>query len=218
MFISWSLRFDMTPIPVNLAVEDALSEATLRAILAQTGRPYAVGAVYGRRGFGDLKRRAGGFNQAARGTPFILLTDLDRAECPPVILQEWLGVDKHPNFVFRVAVREVESWLLAHRKAFARFIGVPERSVPEQPDNLDDPKDALLRLAERCRRTELQRDLLPPSGSLRKQGPGYSLRLEEYVRTAWKATEAEKYSPSLAKAWKCLRTFQPTWEEEGENR
>jgi hypothetical protein len=195
-----------------LAVEDALSETTLRAILTQTGRSYAVGAVYGKRGFGDLKRMAGGFNRAARGTPFILLTDLDEAKCPPLILREWLGVPKHPNFVFRVAVREVESWLLAHRKAFARFLGLPERNIPEHPDDLDDPKKELLRLAEHSRRTELKRDLLPPPGSIRKQGPGYTLRLEEYVRTVWKATEAENHSPSLAKAWQCLRTFKPTWE------
>lgn len=204
---------NMTTIPVNLAVEDMLSEVTLRTILAQTGRSYVVGAVYGKRGFGDLKRMASGFNRAARGTPFILLADLDRAECPPIILREWVGVPKHSNFVFRVAVREVESWLLAHRKAFARFLGLPERNMPEHPDDLDDPKNELLRLAERCRRTELKRDLLPPTGSIRKQGPGYSLRLEEYVRTAWKATEAEKHSPSLARTFERLKSFNPIWSD-----
>lgn len=203
----------MVPIPVNLAVEDVLSEATLRVILTQTGRPYSVGAVYGKRGFGDLKRMATGFNRAARGTPFILLTDLDQAECAPVVLREWLGVPKHANFVFRVAVREVESWLMAHRRAFARFLGLPERTVPEQPDTLENPKDELLRLVERCRRADLKRDLLPPPGSMRRQGPGYSLRLEEYVRTVWNATEAEKHSPSLAKALACLRAFQPIWRD-----
>jgi hypothetical protein len=202
----------MNPIPVNLAVEDALSEAVVRSLLLQSGQTFAVGAVYGGRGFGDLKRMTSGFNQAARGTPFILLTDLDRAECPPSMMQDWLKPSKHPNFIFRVAVREVESWLMAHRKAFARFIGVAEKEVPEYPDTLGDPKNELLRLVGRSRHSELRRDILPPSNSLRSQGPGYNLRLGEYVKTVWNVDEASQCSPSLFRAFECIKQFSPTWE------
>jgi hypothetical protein len=68
----------MAPIPVNLAVEDALSEAALRRILQVVNREYAIGFVYNQGGFGYLKRITPGLNNAAKGTPFLLLTDLDK--------------------------------------------------------------------------------------------------------------------------------------------
>ena len=97
------------PIPIHLAVEDELSEAVLREILKQSGRPFVVGAVYRRGGFGYLRANVRGFNNGAKGIPFFLLTDLDKNECAPMLIQEWLTVPLHPNLIFRVAVREVEA-------------------------------------------------------------------------------------------------------------
>lgn len=205
----------MTPISVHLAVEDALSEAVLRAILAQSGRKYAVGAVYGKHGFGDLKRMTPGFNRAAGYIPFILLTDLDKAECPPILLHEWLPQSLHGNFLFRVAVREVESWVMAHRKAFAAFMGLPVSAIPEQPDTLADPKAELLRLAGRSRRRDLQTDLLPLPSSPRTQGPGYNSRLEEFIWKSWQVNEAAQCSPSLARTFERLKSFRPVWSDAG---
>ncbi len=53
------------PIPINLAVEDALSEVVVREILSQSGQPFPVGACYGKGGFGHgnnnrQTRRSGG--------------------------------------------------------------------------------------------------------------------------------------------------------------
>lgn len=111
-----------TPIPIQLAVEDDLSEAVLRKILSTSGRPYAVGTCYLGRGFGYLRKTIHGFNNAAKGTPYLVLTDLDQAECPPNLIGAWLQVPIHANLVFRVAVREVEAWLLADRAGLARFL------------------------------------------------------------------------------------------------
>ncbi len=137
----------MNPVPVNLAVEDALSEAVLRRVLAESGREYAVGAVYCRGGFGYLKRTIRGWNNAARGTPFVVLTDLDRGECAPSLICEWLPGFIHPNLLLRVAVREVEAWLIGDRENMARFLRCPLSRVPTSPEALDDPKRALVELA-----------------------------------------------------------------------
>ncbi len=102
----------MTPIPLNLATEDELSETVLLKLLSETGR-YSVGQTYRQGGFGYLKRTISGWNAAAVGTPFLVLTDLDEAACPASLLRSWLPTPPHPNLIFRVAVREVESWLLA---------------------------------------------------------------------------------------------------------
>ena len=50
-------------IPINLAVEDDLSESVLRKILQDR---YVVGNCYKRGGFGYLKKNIAGFNPSAR--------------------------------------------------------------------------------------------------------------------------------------------------------
>ena len=78
------------PIPILLAVEDDLSEAVLRKILTQSNRPYAVGTCYNHGGYGYIRKLIQGLNNAARGTPFLVLTDLDRVQCPPELITAWL--------------------------------------------------------------------------------------------------------------------------------
>ena len=101
-------------IPIVIAVEDYLSEAVLRVMFMQSTRAYAVGNCLGRKGSGYLKKKIKGFNQVAKGIPFFVLTDLDQTDCPPLLIGKWLSIPKHENLLFRIAVREIESWLLAH--------------------------------------------------------------------------------------------------------
>ena len=96
----------MTDIPINLAVEDALSEAVLQEILKQSQQCFAVGCCYRKGGNVYLKKILPGLNNAAKGMPHFVLTDLDQADCPLAIISEWLTQPKHPNLLFRVAVRE----------------------------------------------------------------------------------------------------------------
>jgi len=46
--------------------------------------------------------------------------------------KKWLPYPKHPNLLFRVAVKEVEAWLLAHRAAFATFLGISDKLIPQE--------------------------------------------------------------------------------------
>lgn len=103
----------MSPIPINLAIEDSLSEVVLRRLLAHANREYAIGTAYGRTGFGYLRRTIEGWNRAAKSIPFAVLTDLDMLPCPGELVTSWLPTRHHPNLLLRVAVREVEAWLLA---------------------------------------------------------------------------------------------------------
>ena len=117
----------MTLIPINLATEDELSEVTLLRILKDLGR-YAVGTAYRRGGFGYLRRTIVGWNRAARGIPFVVLADLDDGECPAGLVADWLAASQHPNLLFRIAVREVESWLLANQGPFRGFLEYHRRT------------------------------------------------------------------------------------------
>jgi hypothetical protein len=123
----------MTPIPINLAVEDELSEAVLRRLVRRAGKDYHIGACYSRGGFGYLKRVVPGWNRAARSRPFLVLTDLDRRPCASSLIEDWLPEPRHPNLLLRVAVRSVEAWLLADNENLCRYLRIPKNVVPDAP-------------------------------------------------------------------------------------
>ena len=198
-------------IPINLAVEDVLSEMAMRVILEQSGRSFLVSRCFGRSGFGYLKKNANAFNSAAKGIPYLLLTDLDARECAPGLIEDWLQRPKHNNLIFRVAVREVEAWVIAHRKAFARYLGIAENRIPREPDILEYPKRTLIELTSTSKRRRLREAIVPARGSTARIGPDYNNTLGEFLQSAWKVEEAIKYSPSLKKAFQQITSFQPIY-------
>jgi hypothetical protein len=195
-------------ININLAVEDPPSEAILRKILSQSGCPYPVANCLCRGGFGYLKRNIHAFNKAARSSPFLILTDLDNSPCPPQMIKLWLDTPKHPNLIFRIAVREVESWILADREAVAGFLGISEKKIPYDTDSLPDPKAFLIHLARKSRSRSLREDLVPPSGATSKQGPNYNNRIIAFIQANWGADTASRHSRSLQRALERLRNFK----------
>ena len=201
----------MSVIPVNLAVEDELSEAVLRRILSHLDRGYAVGTAYRQGGFGYLRRTITGWNRAAQGTPFIVLTDLDEYTCPRALIEQWLKEPQHENLVFRVAVREVEAWLLADPENLAHYLRVQQAQLPTDPDTLPDPKRAILDLARKSRSSEVRGRIVPKRGSTAQQGPDYNGCLAGFVATGWNIGAAARQSPSLRRAVRRLATFRPGW-------
>jgi len=199
-------------ISITLAVEDRLSEIVLRTILRQSGRPYHVTSCIGLSGFGYLRKNINELNHAARIMPILVLTDLDRVECAPILRWDWLNVSPHQNLLFRVAVREVESWVMAHRTAFAVFLGIRTDLIPSDPDGLDDPKRTLLDLAAKSRKRELREAMIPAPKSTAKVGPDYNGRLGEFVMMNWGVREAAKNSLSLRKAFRAITSFDPVQE------
>ena len=199
------------PIPINLAAEDELSVTVLRVILKNSGKLFAIGFCRRKGGYGYLKRIAPGLNRAARSTPYLLLTDLDRGECPPILMRDWLPAPKHPNFIFRVAVHEVESWLLGHRQSFAKFTAVSAKKIPTEVDQIENPKEFLVSLARKSKKREIREGIVPMKGSTAKIGPRYNKLLCQYVRNTWNMNEAARHSGSLNRALTAIRNFTPRW-------
>jgi hypothetical protein len=202
----------MSSIPIQLAVEDLISETLLRTLLERSKKEYHIGTVFNHGGFGYLRRTAPGWNNAARGTPFLLLTDLDQHLCPTALITDWLTQPKHSNFIFRIAVREVEAWILADTKNFAAFLGVSSTLLPTSPETLTNAKEILVGLAARSRRTATRSRLVPKQGSTAKQGPDYNQCLGEFVTKYWNPIEASANSPSLLRCIRAIETFKPTWQ------
>jgi len=199
----------MSAIFVHLAVEGRLDEEVLRKAIQESRRPYQVMGCYGKKGKEDLNAKLPNFNQAARVSPWIVLRDLDHdAECAPKLVRGLLP-HPYPNLVFRVAVREVESWLLADTVNFSKFLGVGQERIAAQPDQIRNPKQELVGIARGSQRREIQEAIVPRAGSTSRVGKDYNGKLTEFVLKHWDVQRARKKSPSLNKAMIALEKFRP---------
>jgi hypothetical protein len=184
--------------PIAIATEDQLSEAIALRLISEIPTPHVVQHSLGKRGNGYLYSKMGSWHQMAQQQVMVVLTDLDSANCLVEFRGQWLAHLPPDNLVFRVAVREVESWVLADHIAMRALIGA-KGVLPVAPDELPDPKQALLGLAKRAPK-QVREDLLKTIGGKLAQGLGYNARLTEWVNSQWSPHRAAERSPSLARA------------------
>lgn len=181
---------------VALATEDELSEAVGIRLLAEIEHPMEASLLLRKGGFGYLRSKMNSWCQLAIQQPVVLLTDLDDKECPAILIDGWFGQKARPeNLLIRVAVREIESWLLADHEAMRSLLG-RKGKLPDDPDALPDPKQRLLQLAKLAKR-EVRSDLTSGAGAIASQGIGYNARLGEMVRNEWSPKRAAQRSNSL---------------------
>ena len=202
----------MVPIPVNLIVEDQLSEAVLTKIVHFSSPSYNIGACYGKQGRSYIEKKVNNFNQAAKRTAYLVLADLNTDICPPALITHWFNAPKHHNLLFNVAVKEVESWVLADRAGLASFFGVSKQRIPIGVEKIDHSKEFLINLARRSRNRLIREDIVPRTGSTARIGPNYNARLAYFVENNWSIDAACENSESLARTVKRLREFTPVWE------
>lgn len=190
-----------------LVVEDAPSEAVLRRLVGLAGHTLNVTTVFRAGGFGQIKSRIANFRNACHVVPHIVMTDLDAYPCPPDLLKDW-KIGKLPDrMLVRVAVREVESWLLADGEGIAKLIQVPTVKIPGNPDELPDPKQVLLNLARKSKSRRFASEFVPATGSKAKHGPLYNLHLTAFAEKSWDSNRAERASPSLKRAIHRIKEF-----------
>jgi len=135
------------------------------------------------------------------------LTDQDKG-CPPTIIAKWLKHKANKYLIFRIAVVEIESWILAHRDAFAEFLSISPTLIPNNTDSIKDPKQHILSIASRSRSNRLKSDIIPKTGSTAQIGPDYNNRLMQFVKDHWNATEASVNSESLNRAMNRIKQFK----------
>lgn len=190
--------------PIAIATEDELSEAVALRLVAEIHVPHEITHLLRKNGFGYLRSRMGNWCQMAQHRVVLVVTDLDQGHCVVELCQQWQADQPMaPHLVLRVAVREVESWVLADHLAMRELIG-PRGVLPPKPDELPDPKLALLHLAKGAPRA-VRNDLFRDVGGQPRQGLGYNARLVEWVRTRWNPELAAERSPSLARVRKRLQ-------------
>lgn len=184
--------------PIAIATEDQLSEAIALRLIADIPTPHFIQHKLGKTGNGYLRSRMGSWYQLAQQQVMLVLTDLDRANCLVEFRDQWLLAEPPQNLLLRIAVREVESWVLADHVAMRALIGV-KGVLPAAPDELADPKQSLLKLAKSAPK-QIRADLLKTIDGNLAQGLGYNARLTAWVNSEWSPQRAAERSPSLARA------------------
>jgi hypothetical protein len=186
-------------IPIAVATEDELSEAIALRLISELKLPHDVTHALRRNGFGYLQSKMDSWCQMAEHQIMLVLTDLDQANCLVEFRDQWLAARPLPtSLIFRIAVREVESWVLADHQAMRELVG-KKGVLPTQPDTLPDPKQALLGLGKTAPK-RVRDDLIRTIDGQLRQGVGYNARLTHWINTAWSPERAAERSPSLARA------------------
>lgn len=190
-------------VVISAAVEGLVDETVIKSLINEAGA--VTGHVYGKKGKPSLRASIAGYNNAAKFRPWVVLIDLDQdASCAPELCHNWIA-NKGAKLCFRVAVRAIESWLLADRESIAKFLSVAQSRIPINPESEPNPKHVMVDLAARSTRRSIREDMVPRPGSGRSVGPAYTSRLIEFVQSSlWRPKTAAERSQSLRGCRRCL--------------
>ena len=195
-------------VSLTLIVEDQLSEYVVRKMLQEFNAGYQVSNAL-RWNKDKIRTRVNAINMSSHGAAFFVLTDQDTKDrCPPDAINE-LSAPIHQNLLYRFAVMEVESWVMAHRTAISQYLSVPLSKIPLDTDAIDTPKEYLINLVRKSRSSKIRKDIVPRQNSTAKVGPDYNGRLIDFVSQHWDVRVASQSSQSLQRAFARLENFSP---------
>ena len=104
-----------------------------------------------------------------------------------------------PGLHVCIAVR-AEAWFMADRGALARYLSIFQGKIPSRPEEVGNPKRAIVDLARQSRSSAVQDNVVPSENSGRSVGPGYTEAMIEFVQGKWCPVRASQVAPSLARA------------------
>lgn len=183
---------------VNALVEGYLESVLMPVLLAQIGRSDIEPVIRDARGGPNFWKEAKRYNEAAGHTLVLGLADVEQATCAGGLMVANLP-KKSAAFHLRLAVRMLESWLIADRIAIASFLGVSQARIPRDPDQVAHPKRLLVTLARGSSKRAIREALVPDdSGGI--VGPDYVATMASYIASHWNVERARAESPSLNRA------------------
>lgn len=176
-------------VKINFASEGIVDAAIARRLIAHAGaEPGLERPAHGKHKLDPLLQK---YRSASEhGAPWLILRDLDRdSACAPELLQH-LGVRSADNFCMRIAIREVESWILADRQGLADFLRIPVARVHASPETLPNPKRYVIDLARSSRSRDIREAIVPHEGSGQEQGPEYAAQMAGFAENQWDVARA----------------------------
>lgn len=195
---------------VSAVVEGVVDEAVALRLYREVG--VDAGPIHIKGGKSALLEKVGGYNHAAAHSPWFVLVDLDRDhECAPPFRARHLPAPSR-LMCFRVAVRAVETRMLADRRRFADFLGVSARRIPMNVESIPDPKQLVVDLARTSTKVAVRNDLVPRPGSGRRTGALYASALVRFVTDRWRPDTAADGAESLRRSLDCLAALNEAGE------
>lgn len=192
---------------VSYAVEGWTDEPVAERLIRHVGRePWRR---YTARGASRLDPKLPGYNLSAERQPWLVLRDLDAVGCPSELIRDLIG-EPAPRMALRIAVRQLESWLLADHAGFGRYFTVKETNLPPAPDDLPNAKRALVRACASSRRRDVRQAMVPTPSGRRQVGPEYEAWIRQFVVEEWDPVRASERSPSLQRTLERLRVLSET--------
>ena len=189
---------------VTVAVEDELSASVAERLIGDYVPRAEITRVMVLGGINNIKGRMQGLVQIAWLQDMVLvLADMDSPRgCPPDLVSELYGeLTIAPNMLIRIAMLEIESWILSDREGIARWLEIALNAVPRNPEGLNDPKRSLVQLAARSRNRRLRETIAPRRVlGTNRTGPGYNEAVGEFVTQLWNPADARRNASSLDRA------------------
>jgi hypothetical protein len=194
---------------VAVVVEGDTDIPYARKLLASAG--LEIGATIDSGGKHELDAQLAAYNRAASGFPWFVLRDLDAdAKCAPSFLTK-LQWSSSRWMCFRLAVREIESWILADAEGVSDFFSVRPSAIPSEPDLETDPTRTLVNLCRKSRRGPIRNGMAPKPGMSVSVGPLYEALIIEFGECVWNLDRACKRSDSLLRARRRLEELGKRW-------
>ncbi|NGZ82888.1 DUF4276 family protein [Duganella aceris] len=183
---------------IDLLVEGYVDATVASRLLAHCD--HETGTTYGKQGWNYIAQKINAFDKSLGASGLLTLVDFmdTGAACPGALVQEWLPRPAAAH-IFRLVVREIESWILADRRGVADFLGISIVKIPSNPEMIADPKQAMINLARGARSKALREAMVPRSGQAASEGPLYSTELARFIIDHWDPEVAQENSPSLAR-------------------
>jgi hypothetical protein len=197
---------------IHTLVEGLMHEAAADRIIKNAG--HTPGACVMEKDPAKLRAKALEVNQPSAGAIYMVLVDfIDTGRtgvnhwdwgltCPAQVVSEWVP-DRQPNLLFRIIVRELESWLLVDTENLQDFLRLKRGSAIEG-ELYVHPKATLLGIARRSRSKRMREALVDnPSSSTLMEGRLYTSEMVRFIQERWDISNARRRSPSLDKC--CAR-------------
>ena len=191
---------------VTIAGEGRLDLEVAEKLISHYGGE--VGNRYDKGGKFGVHSKIEGYNNDAMHTkmPWLVLLDLNSDECPPSLRNKLL-TEVAPSMCFRIAVREIESWLMGDTESLAAYLGISRGQLPLDPEEIDKPKNSLLQLAKESNKREIREGVARKSTAQLEPGPRYTALMRKYVQNHWRPEVAAKRSDSLRRAMACIENL-----------
>ena len=169
-------------------------------------KPYPIGAC---RGKSSVLKKLPDYNKSADKMIFFVVVDLDNERCVVDFIKQYVRrMPLNKGLLFRIAVREIESWLLADRTGFCKRFKIPKQKLPKNPDSLEDPKRFLVNIIRQyCKDRNYRENIVPQKTTGALVGPAYNPSLIQFIENDWNIERAGQSSSSLKRAVKALKNL-----------